>query len=139
MNTGNGSVNRLTNLLLFDSPWTRILFGRKPMWTKYLMIMNTTAPIRKHMGKILFFLLLLTGPCLQAQKTLRFAIAGLAHDHVHGILNQYKKGEVIISGIAEADEQLVERYKKTYQLPDTLFYKNLESLLAATKTDAVLA
>jgi len=101
--------------------------------------MNTIAPIRKQMGKVLFFLLLLTGPCVQAQKILRVAIAGLAHDHVHGILNQYKKGEVVIAGIAEADEQLVERYKKTYQLPDALFYKNLESLLASTKPDAVLA
>ncbi|HEY4936193.1 MAG TPA: Gfo/Idh/MocA family oxidoreductase [Puia sp.] len=74
-----------------------------------------------------------------AQKILRVDIAGLAHDHVHGILNQYKKGEVIILGIAEADEKLVLRYKKTYQLPDSLFFRNLESLLAHTKPDAVLA
>jgi predicted dehydrogenase len=73
-----------------------------------------------------------------AQKILRVAIAGLAHDHVHGILNQYKKGEVIITGIAEEDEQLVQRYKKTYQLPDTLFYKKLGSLLDHIKPDVVL-
>ena len=29
-----------------------------------------------------------------AQKVLRVAVAGMAHDHVHGILSQYKKGEV---------------------------------------------
>jgi len=102
--------------------------------------MNAKATLRKQIGKILFLLLLLTGPCVvRAQKILRVAIAGLAHDHVHGILNQYKKGEVVIAGIAEADVQLVERYKKTYELPDSLFYKNLESLLARTKPDAVLA
>ena len=101
--------------------------------------MKATAFLHKQMGKILFLLLALTGPCVQAQKILRVAIAGLSHDHVHGILNQYKKGEVVIAGIAEADAQLVERYKKTYQLPDSLFYKNLESLLATTKPDAVLA
>jgi predicted dehydrogenase len=89
-------------------------------------------------GKILFFLLLIIGPSLQAQKILRVAIAGLAHDHVHGIINQYKKGEVMIAGIAETDPQLVDRYKRTYQLPDSLFYKNLESLLSHTKPDAVL-
>jgi predicted dehydrogenase len=75
----------------------------------------------------------------QAQKILRVGVAGLAHDHVHGILNQYKKGEVIIAGISESDEQLVNRYKKDYQLPDSLFFKNLESLLAHTKPDVVLA
>ncbi len=75
----------------------------------------------------------------QAQKILHVAIAGLAHDHVHGILSQYKKGDVIISGIAESDQQLVQRYKKTYQLPDSLFYPNLESLLEHIKPDAVLA
>jgi predicted dehydrogenase len=54
-------------------------------------------------------------------------------------MNQYKKGEVIIAGIAEADEQLVARYKKRYQLPDSLFFKNLTTLLAHTTPDAVLA
>src|SRR5450432_1361004 len=74
-----------------------------------------------------------------AQKILHVAVAGLAHDHVHGILNQYKKGEVIIVGIAEADESLVKRYKQTYQLPDSLFYKTLDDLLKHKNPDAVLA
>ncbi|HLA58592.1 MAG TPA: Gfo/Idh/MocA family oxidoreductase, partial [Puia sp.] len=89
--------------------------------------------------KFLFFILLCAGPYAQAQKILRVGVAGLAHDHVHGIMNQFKKGEVVIAGIAESDEQLVQRYKKTYQLPDSLFYKNLESLLSHTKPDVVLA
>ncbi len=73
-----------------------------------------------------------------AQKILRVGVVGLAHDHVHGILNQYKKGEVIILGIAEADRQLVLQYEKNYQLPDSLFYNNLEALLAHSRPDAVL-
>jgi predicted dehydrogenase len=76
---------------------------------------------------------------IQAQKILHVAVAGLAHDHVHGILNQYKKGEVVIVGIAEKDEQLVQRYKKDYLLPDSLFYRDLETLLKERKPDAVLA
>jgi predicted dehydrogenase len=89
--------------------------------------------------KILFIILLFSGSYAQAQKILRVGVAGLAHDHVHGIMNQFKKGEVVIVGIAESDEQLLQRYKKTYQLPDSLFYKNLESLLSHTKPDVVLA
>jgi predicted dehydrogenase len=75
----------------------------------------------------------------QAQKILHVAVAGLAHDHVHGILNQYKKGEVIIVGIAEGDRQLIQRYKKDYQLPDSIFYPDLNSLLQHINPDVVLA
>lgn len=70
---------------------------------------------------------------------LSVGIAGLSHDHVHGIMQQYKKGEVIIAGIAETDAKLVERYKKTFQLPDSLFFKNVASMLEHIKPDAVLA
>lgn len=70
---------------------------------------------------------------------MRIAVAGLAHDHVHGIMNQYRKGEVVIIGISESDEQLVLRYKKTYQLPDSLFFKDLNTLLSNKKPDVVLA
>jgi predicted dehydrogenase len=73
------------------------------------------------------------------QKVLRVGVAGLTHDHVHNIMHQYKKGEVIIAGIAEADPQLVQRYKKSYQLPDSLFYNSLPELLQHTHPDAVLA
>ncbi|HMI67605.1 MAG TPA: hypothetical protein VK517_16305, partial [Cyclobacteriaceae bacterium] len=60
---------------------------------------------------------------------LKVAVAGMNHDHIHGILNQYKRGEVILAGIAEADGKLIERYKKRYQLPDSLFFKDLPTLL----------
>ncbi|GGB17377.1 glucose-fructose oxidoreductase [Puia dinghuensis] len=66
-------------------------------------------------------------------------VAGLTHDHVHNIMHQYKRGEVIIAGIAEADAQLIARYKKSYQLPDSLFYNNLSDLITHTHPDAVLA
>ena len=70
---------------------------------------------------------------------LKVAVAGMNHDHIHGILNQYKRGEVILAGIAEADGKLIERYKKRYQLPDSLFFKDLPTLLEHVKPDAVLA
>ena len=100
---------------------------------------NDRTIIIRNMEKIFLLIFLFIGSYAHAQKILRVGVAGLAHDHVHGIMNQFKKGEVIIAGIAESDEQLVNRYKKTYQLPDSLFYKNLESLLSHTKPDVVLA
>lgn len=73
------------------------------------------------------------------QQLLRVGVAGLSHDHVHGLMQQYKKEQVIITGIAEADAQLVARYKKRYGLPDSLFYKNMTVMLEHTRPDAVLA
>jgi predicted dehydrogenase len=72
-------------------------------------------------------------------QVLKVGVAGLNHDHVHGLLNQFKRGEVIILGIAEPDQQLVAKYKKNYQLPDSLFYSSLTSMLEHIKPDAVLA
>src|SRR5258708_40208527 len=74
----------------------------------------------------------------QAQ-VLKVGVVGLNHDHVHGILNQFKKGEVIILGIAEPDAKLVARYKKDYQLPDNLFYSTISAMLEHIKPDTGLA
>ena len=83
---------------------------------------------------------LLISPCFIANsQLLKVGVAGLTHDHANSIMQQYKKGEVIIVGIAEANSELTARYKKQYQVPDSLFYKNLADLLAHTKPDAVLA
>jgi len=70
---------------------------------------------------------------------LKVAVAGLTHDHVNGLFNLYKKGEVIIMGISEADAQLVEKYKKKFQLPDSIFFKTLPQVLQHGKPDVVLA
>src|SRR6201990_3645515 len=73
------------------------------------------------------------------QKVLRVGVAGLTHDHVHNIMHQFKTGEVIIAGIVETDPQLIARYKKSNQLPDSLFYPDLNTLIAKQHPDAVLA
>ena len=82
-----------------------------------------------------FLLLTLKAPA----QLLKVGVAGLNHDHAYGLMNQFKKGEVIILGIAEADQQLVARYKKRYLLPDSLFYSSLAAMLQHIKPDAVLA
>src|ERR1700733_14064312 len=86
-----------------------------------------------------FLTIFITALAANGQNVLRVGVAGLTHDHVHNIMHQFKKGEVIIAGIAESDPQLVARYKKTYQLPDSLFYNSLPELIQHTHPDAVLA
>ncbi|HLI92060.1 MAG TPA: Gfo/Idh/MocA family oxidoreductase [Puia sp.] len=76
---------------------------------------------------------------VHGQKVLRVGVAGLTHDHVHNIMHQFRSGEVIIAGIAETDPALIARYKKQYQLPDSLFYSSLAALIDHAHPDAVLA
>ncbi len=75
----------------------------------------------------------------ETQHLVKVALAGLSHDHVHGAFQRFKKGDVVLTGIAEADQQLVQRYQEQYQLPESIFYKNLPELLKQEKPDAVLA
>lgn len=84
-------------------------------------------------------LLLISTVAAPAQNLLKVGVAGLTHDHVHNIMNQFKRGEVIIAGIAESDQQLIQRYKQRYQLPDSLFYPSLSAMLEHIHPDAVLA
>jgi predicted dehydrogenase len=73
------------------------------------------------------------------QEPLRIALAGLTHDHVGGVLQQFKNGKVIITGIAESNKELVERIKKHYTLHDSLFYPDLPSLLKQQHPEVVMA
>lgn len=87
---------------------------------------------------ILALFLFLSAAVANAQ-LLKVGVAGLNHDHVNGIMNQYKNGEVIIIGIAEEDAQLVQKYKTRFRLADSLFYKTVPEMLKHIKPDAVLA
>ncbi|SDF99307.1 Gfo/Idh/MocA family protein [Chitinophaga filiformis] len=84
------------------------------------------------------FLFLFAAFAAVAQQPLNVGVVGLSHDHVHLLMHQWKKGQVTIAGIAESDPQLIARYKKSYQLPDSLFYPDLNTLLARKHPDAVL-
>lgn len=92
------------------------------------------------MMKLIFFSLLAAlSISARSQQKLNIALAGLSHDHVNLIMNNYAKGEVNIIGIAEADQELVSKFKNRFKLPDSVFYADLKSLLQQRKPDAVMA
>jgi predicted dehydrogenase len=80
--------------------------------------------------------------CIQqacfAQEKLRIVIAGLSHDHVNRILDKGKNGDIIIMGITETDQPLCDRMKIKYQLPDSIFFKNLSTALDKNHPDLVM-
>lgn len=76
---------------------------------------------------------------LKAQSKLNVVVAGLNHDHIYGIMGSYKRGDINILAIAEPNKQLVEKYKKMYNIPTNIFYSNLADALKNKKPDVVLA
>ena len=87
---------------------------------------------------IVVLLIICVAESIQAQQMLRVVVAGLNHDHVHGVLNQYNKGLVKIVGIAEPDKKLQQKFSRLYHLPDSLFFTDLKQLVIDKKPDAVL-
>ena len=82
-------------------------------------------------------------PELSAQNTqsdpVRIAIAGLSHDHVHWIFGREDPGDIQIAGIYESNLTLQQRYATQYNLPDSLFYDDLNMMLDEVRPEAVSA
>lgn len=82
--------------------------------------------------------LLLALPLLCPAQPLKLAIAGLAHGHVSGFLNNAtKRAEVQIVAIFDADPKLGAAYIKRYNLPESAFYTELAKMLDTVKPEAV--
>lgn len=75
---------------------------------------------------------------IKAQQKLQVVVAGLNHDHIHGILHAYKDGKVNIIAIAEPNKQLWKKFGEQYNLPDSLFDTDLANILKTKKPDAIL-
>lgn len=91
----------------------------------------------------LFLLVLMVsfsvGNTQMAARPLRIGIAGLTHDHVHGLLGRAKNGDIEIVGIAEPNRELADRLLNRYNLPKTLLFASLDEMLDKCKPDAVCA
>jgi predicted dehydrogenase len=71
-------------------------------------------------------------------KPLRLAIAGLVHGHVEGFLRAAKdRPGVAIVGIADPDPALRRKYAQRHDLPDSVFFTDLEAMLDRVKPQAV--
>ena len=70
---------------------------------------------------------------------LRVLLAGLAHGHAGGFLNQAKPDTVNLVGVWEADDNIWEKYRKNTRLADVVRYKDLTEALAQSGAEAVWA
>jgi predicted dehydrogenase len=83
--------------------------------------------------------LLALGATASAQDApLRIAIAGLAHGHVSGFLNNaVKRQDAKIVAIFDADKDLVAKYAKRYDIPAAAQFTDLGKMLDTIKPEAV--
>jgi predicted dehydrogenase len=86
-------------------------------------------------------LLLSLFPHLRAQSPapVRVAVVGLEHGHVAGFLGGLKQNpEVQIVGIADPDAALAAKYAQQFKLDHALFFKDVDSMVAAAEPQALL-
>ena len=91
---------------------------------------------------LIFFLLTvvgLGGRSAFCQEPLRVAIVGLEHGHIGGFLKQFpKQQEVQLVGIVDADTELCHRYAQQFHLDPSLFYTQMDAMIAARHPQALL-
>ena len=67
------------------------------------------------------------------------AIVGLEHGHVSGFLKQFpNQREIQLVGIVDADAALSHRYAQQFHLDPSLFYTQLDAMIAARHPQALL-
>jgi predicted dehydrogenase len=79
------------------------------------------------------------GNALAQQSPIRVAIVGLEHGHVAGFLKQFpNQRDVQLVGIVDADTALSHRYAEQFHLDPSLFYAQLDAMIAARHPQALL-
>lgn len=71
---------------------------------------------------------------------IHLAIVGLSHDHAFGFLPRLKgHKDVVLTGIVEANTDLIQRYSQRFHLSTNLFFPSIAAMLAKTNVDAAAA
>src|SRR6204780_435497 len=88
---------------------------------------------------VLVMICLLCGSAFAQQQPIPLAIVGLEHGHVSGFLKQFpNQHEVQLVGIVDADAELSHRYAQQFHLDPSLFYTQLDAMIAARHPKALL-
>lgn len=69
----------------------------------------------------------------------KFVMAGLTHGHSHWIFQKSFQGNFELAGIYEENQDVVRQFIKSYNLDESLFYKDYEEMLDEVQPDGVLA
>lgn len=72
------------------------------------------------------------------QQPVKLGIAGLSHSHVVPLLRNLDRTDIQVVGIAESDQQLVDRYAERFGFDKSLVYASLDEMLEKTKPEGVI-
>ena len=73
------------------------------------------------------------------EQPIRVGIVGLEHGHIAGFLKQFpNQHDVQLVGIVDADKALCHRYAQQFHLDSSLFYDQLDAMIAARHPQALL-
>ena len=97
--------------------------------------MNT--PLKIKIAAVLLLSTLCTS--LFAKEPFRIAVAGITHDHLNGVVNQLRQGDIQVVGVWEADARYLHNNSLTGKLPEDVFFSDLGTMLDKTKPEAVVA
>ncbi len=95
--------------------------------------------MKKYCSLLLLFSLITTTIMAQEKKPLRIGIAGLTHTHVHWLLGQQERGDVMLVGIAEPNKELARRYAQRHGFSMDIVFNSLAEMIEKTKPEAVAA
>ncbi len=110
------------------------------MFHTHYQMKNKLNNFIKNCNRVFSVAVLLLGGVAAAngQTNFRVGVAGLNHDHIYNILNDYKKGRVNIVGIAEPNAHLREKFGKQFHLPDSVFFDDLKTMVLKRHPQIVL-
>jgi predicted dehydrogenase len=89
----------------------------------------------------IFVLMIIPSFLFSQNEPVRIGIDGLTHAHVHWILSHFKKKDspLIIVGIAESNQELVNRLAKDYGFDKSIVFNNVTEMIDKTKPEGVVA
>lgn len=74
----------------------------------------------------------------QQNEPLRLGVAGLSHGHLAEVIRRVDRGDFVVVGVAEKDDQLRATSRLRQKVDESLFYADLEEMLDKTKPEAVI-
>ena len=74
-----------------------------------------------------------------AAEPFRIAVAGVTHDHLYGVVNELRTGNLQVVGVWESDSRYLHDNALAGILPDGFFYSDLGEMLDRTHPEAVVA
>ncbi len=84
------------------------------------------------------FAFLIPAAVTSAATPVRFAIAGLVHDHARGFIpTTSSRQDIQLVAIVESNRELAARYARDHKLAESLFHTDLETMLDQVKPQAV--